>query len=158
MNYLETVQELETALKVKTILVAVDLSPRSERTVAYAVSIARRFGASVKLIHVYVPPASTEFGAQNISATLESDRETAERQLIGLADKIRAKYGKCDHHLQIGDPAEQIAKMARIVGADLIVTACHHQTFLGHLLNLEQAPRIIHRASCPVLVWQDNED
>ena len=47
MNYLETVQEQKTALNVETILVAVDLSPHSERTVAYAVSIARRFGASV---------------------------------------------------------------------------------------------------------------
>ena len=158
MNYLETVQEQETALDLKTIHVAVYLSSHSEKTAACAAAIAKQFGASLKLIHVYVPHASTELGAQNISSTLENDRETAERQLIGLADKIRAKYGKCDHHLQIGDPAEQIAKTARIVGADLIVTACHHQTFLGHLLNLEQAPRIIHRASCPVLVWQDNED
>jgi nucleotide-binding universal stress UspA family protein len=158
MTAVEPTGEAKSFLMLKTILVAVDLSSHSEKTAACAAAIARRFGASVKLIHVYVPPASTELGAQNISSTLESDRETAERQLIGLADKIRAKYGKCDHHLQIGDPAEQIAKTARIVGADLIVTACHHQTFLGHLLNLEQAPRIIHRASCPVLVWQDNED
>ena len=51
MNQLETVQEQETILDTKTILVAVDLSSHSERTVTYAVSIARQFGASLKLIH-----------------------------------------------------------------------------------------------------------
>jgi nucleotide-binding universal stress UspA family protein len=63
MNNTETVQQQETALEIKTILVAVDLSPHSERTVAYAVSIARQFGASLKVIHVYSPPTATEFGA-----------------------------------------------------------------------------------------------
>jgi nucleotide-binding universal stress UspA family protein len=157
MNYLEKVQEQETALNLGTILVAVDLSPHSERTVAYAVSVARRFGASLKLIHVYALPASTEFGGQDMCSLLEKDRGDVERRLATLVDRVRGDYPKCEYVLRIGDPSEQITNAATVVGADLIVTACHHSTVLGHLLNLVQAPKIVHRARCPVLVWQDNE-
>jgi hypothetical protein len=34
--------------------------------VDYAVSIAGRFGASLKVIHVYSPPSATEFGAPDM--------------------------------------------------------------------------------------------
>jgi nucleotide-binding universal stress UspA family protein len=156
MNTVETVQDPETVLKIKTILVAVDLSFHSEKTVAYALAIARRFGASLKVIHVYTPPTSTEFGMQDTSL-LEKDREDAERRLAALVDRIRRDYPKCEYLLRTGDPSEQVSSAAAIAGADLIVTAGHHQTAVGHLLNLDQAPKIIHRSRCPVLVWRDDE-
>jgi nucleotide-binding universal stress UspA family protein len=157
MNNVETLPPQETAPRIKTILVAVDLSSQSERTVAYAVSIARQFGASLKLIHVYTPPTSTESGAQDMYSFLEKDREDVERRLAALADRVRGNYSKCQYHLRAGDPSEQVANAANIMGADLIVTACHHHTVLGRLLNLDQAPKIVHRAACPVLVWQENQ-
>jgi len=157
VNYLETVQEQETALNVKTILVAVDLSSRSERTVAYAASIARQFGASLKVIHIYVPPASTEFGAQDMYRLLEKDREDVERRLVSLADQIQAIYPKCEAVFLTGDPAEQVARTASLVRADLIVVGRHHQTSLGRFFKLDQAPKIVHRAACPVLVWEDDD-
>jgi nucleotide-binding universal stress UspA family protein len=157
MNTVETVQDQETVLNIKTILVAVDLSFHSEKTVAYALAVARRFGASLKLIHVYTPPTSTEFGMQDTYSLLEQDREDAQRRLAALADQVRRDYPKCEYLLRTGDPSEQITNTANLLGADLIVTACHHQTVVGHLLNLDQAPKIIHRARCPVLVWRDEE-
>jgi universal stress protein A len=158
MNYLETVQEQKTALNVETVLVAVDLSPHSERTVAYAVSIARQFGASVKVIHVYAPPTSTEFGAQDMYRLLERDREDAERRVISLADRVQAIYPNCEAIFLTGDPAEEVARVASLVGADLIVVGRHHQTFLGRFFKLDQAPKIVHRAACPVLVWEDDDN
>jgi nucleotide-binding universal stress UspA family protein len=158
MNQVETVQERETGLKIKSILVAVDLSVHSERTVAYAVSLARQFGASINLIHVYVPPTSTEFGAQDMYRLLEKDRGDAERRLTNLADQIRALYPKCEGLFLTGDAAEQVARAASLVRADLIVVGRHHQTFLGRFFKLDQAPKIVHRATCPVLVWEDDDE
>jgi nucleotide-binding universal stress UspA family protein len=154
MNSIETVRQQETGLKVKTILVAVDLSSHSERTVAYAVAIARQFRASLKVIHVYSPPTATEFGAPDMCRVLEKEREDVERRLAGLADRVRAKYPNCESLLRTGDPSEQVARAANILAADLIVVGRHHQTFLGGLLNLDQAPKIVHRAVCPVLVCE----
>jgi nucleotide-binding universal stress UspA family protein len=154
MNSIETVRQQETGLKVKTILVAVDLSSHSERTVAYAVAIARQFRASLKVIHVYSPPTATEFGAPDMCRVLEKEREDVERRLAGLADRVRAKYPNCESLLRTGDPSEQVARAANVLAADLIVVGRHHQTFLGGLLNLDQAPKIVHRAVCPVLVCE----
>jgi len=109
MNSIETVQQRETALKIKTILVAVDLSSHSERTVAYAVPIARQFGASLKVIHVYAPPNGTEFGAQDMCRLLEKDRDDVERSLASLVDRVRAEYPRCESILRTGDVPEQIA-------------------------------------------------
>ena len=158
MNQLETVQEQETAVKLGTILVAVDLSPHSERTVAYAVSIARRFGASLRLIHVYVPPSAVEFGSEDMYRLLDEGRRDAERRLTNLTNQIRAKYPKCQSLFTSGDPAEQIARAATVMRADLIVVGRHHHTLLGHFFKLDQAPKIVHRAACPVLVWEDDDN
>jgi nucleotide-binding universal stress UspA family protein len=152
------VQEQETALSVKTILVAVDLFSHSERTVAYALSIARNFGASLKLVHVYAPPASSEFGTEDIYRLLEKDRKDAERRLTNLVAQIRAIYPKCESLFTTGDPAEQVARAASMMRADLIVVGRHHQTLLGRFFKLDQAPKIIHRATCPGLVWDDDDD
>lgn len=158
MNYLETVQEQERALSLGTILVAIDLSPHSERTVAYAVSIARQFGASLKVIHVYAPPTSAEFGAEDMYRLLEKDREDTERCLASLVDRVRASYPNCESLLRTGDPVEQVARVASLVRADLIVVGRHHQTFLSRFFKLDQAPKIVHRAACPVLVWEDDDN
>jgi nucleotide-binding universal stress UspA family protein len=158
MNSIETVQQRETALKIKTILVAVDLSSHSERTVAYAVPIARQFGASLKVIHVYVPPNGTEFGAQDMCRLLEKDRDDAERSLASLVDRVRAEFPRCESILRTGDVPEQIASAASLTGANLIVVGRHHQTFLGRILNLDQAPKIVQRVACPVLVCEDEDN
>jgi universal stress protein A len=158
MNSVETIQQQETGLNIKTILVAVDLSPHSERTVAYAVSISRQFGASLEVIHVYAPPTATEFGAQEMYRLLEKDREDTERRLTSLVDRVRATYPKCESLLRTGDLSEQITRAARLMRADLIVVGRHHQTFLGRILNLDQTPRIVHQAVCPVLVCEDEDN
>ena len=158
MNYLDTVQEPETALRVKTILVAVDLSAHSERTVTYAVSIARQFGASLKLIHVYVPPSAVEFGSEDMCRLLEEGRRDAERRLTNLTSQIRAKYPNCQSLFANGDPAEQVTRAAATMKADLIVVGRHHHTLFGDFFKLDQAPKIIHRARCPVLVWEDDDN
>jgi hypothetical protein len=76
MNHVEIVEERETALNIKSILVAVDLSSHSDRTVAYAVSVARQFGASLRLIHVYAPPSSIEFGTKTYTGCWRRTGET----------------------------------------------------------------------------------
>jgi nucleotide-binding universal stress UspA family protein len=42
--------------------------------------------------------------------------------------------------------------------ADLIVTASHYRSSLGQLFNLDQAPKITHRAPCPVLICHEQSE
>jgi nucleotide-binding universal stress UspA family protein len=148
-------QRREPSLNVKTIVVAVDLSRYSEATALYAASIARRFGAKLRVVHVFSPSPAAEFGRAADHPSLKDNQQEAEKHLSALTAKVRAFYPRTAYILRVGDPSEQIMQAATIAGADLIVTARHEQTVIGRLLSLSEAPKLIHQANCPVLVWQD---
>jgi nucleotide-binding universal stress UspA family protein len=78
-----------------------------------------------------------------------------QKRLDDLKQKVRDTGLPCESVYLVGEPAEQIADLARHTGADLIITASHHPKFLGRLFNLDKAPQIMHRAPCPVLIYQE---
>ena len=138
------------------ILVAVDLSDHSIATVRYAAEIARYFDASLTISHVYSPQPMDEFASgKSYGALLERQQNDALTRLDELTYQVRAFLPACKPVLLVGDPAEQISTFARNSDTDLIVTASHHPSFLGRLFGLDQAPKIMHRAPCSVLVYQE---
>jgi nucleotide-binding universal stress UspA family protein len=159
-NILEPVTTLEAIatgneVNIRRIVVPVDLSAHSENTASYAVALAKNFEASITFIHVFPPEAITEFTTQDVHEAYEKDREIAKERLTSFANKIGRTYPHCEAEFCIGDTAEQVTLLALNLGADLIITASYHPGFLGHLFGLEQAPRIVHRAPCPVLVYHE---
>jgi nucleotide-binding universal stress UspA family protein len=142
-------------LRIKKILVAVDLSTHSEKTAAYAVELAAPFGASVTLFHVCSPKQATEETSSKDSRFGEPLIEP-EQALGDLLKKIRQKYSECSGYVCVGDPADKIVMMAETLRADLIVTGSRNLSFLGRLLGFDEPSRIVHRAPCPVLVYHDS--
>ena len=140
-------------LEIKRILVAVDLSPHSERTATYAANFAKSFGASITLVHAFaIEPVRTH----NANEThREEERHNTERKLGELVEKVRRTYSNCDMRFRKGDPAEQVTLLAQDLDADLIITASHNPGFLTRLFGWDQAPKILHRAHCPVLVYHE---
>jgi nucleotide-binding universal stress UspA family protein len=154
MKGVEPKAKSESSLIIKTVLVAVGLTRYSEATALYAASIARRFGAKLRVVHVFSPSTVAEFGRAADHQSLKDDQQEAEKRLSALTAKVHAFYPRTAYILRVGDPSEQIIQAAAVAGADLIVTARHEQTVIGRLLNLNEAPKLIHWATCPVLVWQ----
>ena len=142
-------------LSIKKILVAVDLSPHSEQTAAYAAEFAARFGASLTLVYVCSPKDATELTGSTDSHF--GDPVIApEEELENLARKVRRTYPSCSACLCVGDPADKVVLMAQTLHTDLILTGSRHPSFLAQLLGLDQPSRIVHRAPCPVLVYNDS--
>lgn len=139
---------------IKKILVAVDLSPHSEKTAGYAVELAAPFGASITLLHVCPPKQATEETSSKDSRFGDALIEP-EQALGNLVKKIRQEYPGCSGYVCVGDPADKIIMMAETLGADLILTGSGQPNFLGRLLGFDQPSRIVHRAPCPVLVYPD---
>ena len=143
-------------LKINRIVAAVDLSPHSEKTAAYAARFAKSFGAALTLVHVFATkPVRT---LNSYETPEEEKRHSGERKLADLVEKIRLTYPNCEMRFRTGNPAEEVTLLAQDLDADLIITASHHPGFLGSLFGLDQAPRILHRAHCPVLVYYEEED
>jgi nucleotide-binding universal stress UspA family protein len=143
---------------VKKILVALDLSPHSEATAQYALGIAKTLGASLVLVHVFEPIPMNEFTTEEGFRVLDHDRQVMEQALTDLTGTLRETYPACTEKFFVGEPAEEVALAARALDADLLITASHHPSFLGRLFGLDQAPKILHRAPCPVLVYHDKKE
>ena len=144
--------------EVKKIIVAIGLSPHSEATARYAAKWAELFAASINLVHVCPLESGDGFGiSQEVITALRVQRETAQDALSVLAQLIRESSPNCQVTVLQGDPVEEVTSLARNLDADLIVIGSHHQSgFLGRLFAQEQERKIIHRAPCPVLIYQEN--
>ena len=142
-------------LNIRRIVVAVDLSSHSQKTAAYAAQFAKSFDASLTFVHAFMPERITEFTTQEVHEGYEEDMQATERELSKLVNTIRKAYPNCDAEFRVGDPAAEVNLIAKDLNADLIITASHHPGFLSRLFGLDQAPRILHRAHCPVLVYHE---
>jgi nucleotide-binding universal stress UspA family protein len=143
-------------LGVKKILVAVDLSPHSEKTAAFAAELAVPFGASIALVHVCSPKETTKV-TDGTDPRFGEAAIAPEEELAKLVRKVRQTNPSCSAHLVVGDPAEKIVLMAETLAADLIVTGNHHPSYLGQLLGLNQPSRVLRHSPCPVLVYNGSE-
>src|ERR1700722_1680219 len=103
----------EYDLNMTKIVVAVDLSPHSEKTAAYAVEFARSFAASITLVHVFPTERITEFTSQEVHETFEEGKRATQRKFRALMEGLRESYPDCNMEFRTGDPAEQVTQVAR---------------------------------------------
>ena len=155
MKTLKREQVKKSSVSIQKILVAVDLTEHSEKTIAYAAQLAESLDASIVLMHVFEGQPFYDYATQYSIELMEDKRRNDELHLADLVREVRDMGVACDSAFLQGEPAEQITALAREMGADLIVTASHHPTFLARLFNLDEATQIMHRTPCPVLVYHE---
>jgi universal stress protein A len=155
MKTLETEQSKDQLISIQKIVVAVDLSQHSEATTHYAAELAKCFNADLYVIHVFSPASLYATASEKTYGLINEECARLRRKLDQLTDGVREEVPKSEAILLMGDPAEEIKAMARDIDADLIITASHHPGFLARLFNLDKAPKIMHHAPCPVLVYHE---
>jgi nucleotide-binding universal stress UspA family protein len=140
---------------IRKILVALDLTVRSEATAEYAAYVAKSFGAWLKLVHVHSPETVYNVISNEGYDLIDTEQRNRRHALRALTKRISKRYRFCSQAFLVGNPAEEIALFARQINADLIIVGGYHPTFLASILHLDQAPKLIHQAHCPVLVFQE---
>ena len=112
------------------IIVPVDLSAASAHQIEVARGIASALAVPLILVHV-VEPLRSRFAARLHLAGIDGDRRAeAEDALQELL--ARASYpGHAEALVAYGDPAEEIAKVARDRQAGLVVMGLHGSPLLG---------------------------
>jgi len=157
-NLLETTLVAERSIGhnplVKRIVVATDLSEHSRKATEYAVALARRFGASLTLVHVFEQEQIT-FTTPQVGEAYENARHHAELTFLGVFEEVRQNHPDCEMEFRVGDPVKQIALMASTFKADLVVIGSHHLRFLARMFEADEARRILHTIGCPVLVYHE---
>jgi len=148
-----TVSFFEDPLRIQTILVPLDDSEESYRAFEFALPLAKRFGATIHIVHVY--EGAHQFSSIATTPILWVDSEIAWR----MAEKIQRRFGSRplarNCHLRTGQPFQEIVNTAQELKADLIVVATHgHGGFKRFALG-STTEKIIRASPCPVLVVRE---
>src|SRR5262245_7660694 len=108
---------------IRTIVAAVDFSPHSEPVVDAAVTLAKQFGAKVRLVHAYdVPmPLLSPYEVAIPEPYLEETRRIAAEKLAALVARVAGQGVAADSELSEGPAAPAIARAAQECAADLVV-------------------------------------
>lgn len=140
---------------IRNILLTTDFSEDARAAYPAAVALARAKDATIHLVNVVEPlPPFYYMGLEGTGGELpegtlyDEGRELLEKEArhAGLQG-VRVK----SHLLFDGTPHDALARFAKRENIDLIVTATHGRTGLGHLLLGSFAERLVRLAPVPVL-------
>jgi nucleotide-binding universal stress UspA family protein len=143
--------------EIKTVLVPIDFSELSGPAIKTAKDLACRFNASIHLVHVhefYYPPGLLAPVPMSIVAYRDDAASRRARRLRMLARKNGLAEKNC--HFMNGSPTfQEVCKLARQIGADLIVMPTHGYTGITRFFGGSTAERIVQHSPCPVLVARE---
>lgn len=132
------------------ILVAVDGSPRSEKTIAMAVDLARRYGSAVTVLHI------REYERFEGSDVDMGPPTPADELVRDVVETFRAA-GVVDPRGEVrrsssSDTPDQIVHAASAFQVDLIVMGSRGMSEWKSLLLGGVANKVVEHATCPVLL------
>lgn len=141
-------------INIKQIMVPTDLTEESDAAIEFGMGLAKQLRAHLILLHVY-QESYYDLGyilGPQPEDTIPQTRRHFERTLESLAEKVRKECPDCTAEFRDGVPCEEIVRMARERGIDLIVVSTHHYNWLTRLACGCDAEQILRNAPCPVLI------
>ena len=152
-------------LNLKTVLVPTDFSENSKKALIYAVRLAQRNDSSLILFHAFELPEFVRQRPPDFSGGFNEEemklfddaRRRCEERLVTLSRDLQGCNVKIETAHRLGTPYEEIIKVARERGVDLIIIATHGYTGLEHFLLGSTRERVVRVSPCPVLVVRQEE-
>jgi nucleotide-binding universal stress UspA family protein len=138
---------------ISRILVPTDFSPLAQPAFDQAADLARRYAASVVVLHVAQVPTLLTPGVLFREGLLTNQDAQIERQLADAREAMRLRgIGRITTKSMIGDPAAAILHEIDALGIDLVVMGSHGRTGWRHAIMGSIAERVVREARCPVLI------
>lgn len=153
--------------KIRTILFACDLEPKTNQAMEMALNLAISNQAEIVLLHIIEPVSAQAANMINnyISEVTikemreEADRSTLERMQIYLGKFMEAHSEEIKQlpafpklELAHGIPSEMIEKAADKVDADLIIMNSRTHSRIGQMVIGSTANKVVHHSRVPVMV------
>lgn len=135
---------------IKKILVPVDGSESSEKSIAQAVSLAELCGA--KITFLYVANINQIAINPNLTGAIMEAIKAAGVAILERAETMVSKNVEYETNMETGAPASVILEYAEILNADLIVMGSRGLGVVKGVLLGSVSQYIIERAKCPVMV------
>jgi nucleotide-binding universal stress UspA family protein len=149
----------EKDLPYDRILVPIDFSEHSKKTVSYATRTATRHNSTIYLLHVFqipdyvvTPYARRRQNSAEVQSHIVSAEQEARETLEAFAQELLSGGIKVQPYLRVGYPFDEIVLMANHFKVDLIIIGSHGRSGISRLLVGSTAARVVEHALCPVLV------
>jgi nucleotide-binding universal stress UspA family protein len=134
----------------RRILVAVENSPADKTILEHVRQLATLTQAEILLVHVADGWAARHFDHLKLreSEEMRADREYLQR----LASDLTAHSLKVQAELAMGDPANELIRLAEERKVDLIAMSTHGHRFLNDLVRGTTVSKVRHFVKIPVLL------
>ncbi|HSW31062.1 MAG TPA: universal stress protein [Longimicrobiales bacterium] len=143
----------------QSLLVPLDGSEFSERTLSLGQNLAKATGASLHLVHVHVPHppdhflSNTQFHYEGLDMEeYEAHHRDQEMAYLGEVEARVSKDTPVDTALLEGHVAEEVARYAGEVKADLVLITTHGHTGVSRMWLGSVADALIRTTCFPLLV------
>lgn len=137
----------------RTILLSYDGSREAREALRQGADLARAISAAVHLLAIITPEQSEPLAEGGASSGLtELEREEVRRVLDEGAAHLRSAGLGVQAHLAYGNAAEEIGRVARQVGADLVVVGHREQGRLSRWWRGSVGASLLSHAPCSILV------
>ncbi len=138
----------------KKIVLATDLSARSDRALDRAAQLARQWNAALIIVHALEKPQITPSWWSQLE-DIPSWRRPAD-PATAIAEQIRrdaqADIGEFDIRVSEGDPADVVMEVARQEQADLIVLGIARNETLGRMMLGNTTEHLVRKSPVSILV------
>ncbi|MBN8249472.1 MAG: universal stress protein [Verrucomicrobia bacterium] len=144
---------------IRQILVPMDFSEHSRKSLQYAVPFAQQFGATLVLLHVIEPmvfPGEFAYAPMQPQDMDEQRMDQARQRLQAAADELGTGVPVVPE-VRLGRAWKEIAETAKSREVDLLIISTHGYTGLKYALLGSVAEKIVRHAPCPVLVVRTEE-
>ena len=138
-------------LMINKILVPVDFTPHSESAIRYARMIAKKFKATIVLMHVIEPFTYSVTDTIQVVNHYRALRTIAEPLMVGLERSLKKDRLKVETIVTKGTPYLEIVRRIPKAKVDIIIMGTHGRTGLKHLLMGSVADRVVRLSPCPVI-------
>lgn len=130
-------------------LVAVDGSPHSSKTLPVAADLAGRYGATVTVVHVR---EHERYEGQDVDLGPPQDAESLVGEALATFREAGVEAVGVIRRVTPGNTPKEIVEIAKESGAELIVMGTRGMTEWKSLVLGGVANKVVQHATCPVLL------
>jgi universal stress protein A len=134
----------------KTILVPVENRETDQTILKHIRPLARLANSKLMLVHVADGWVARNFENFKLQESEEMKEDRA--YLANLERELQAEGFEVSSILAMGEPAEEIIKLARTQPVELIAMSTHGHRFISDLLYGSTADKVRHHVDVPVLL------
>jgi nucleotide-binding universal stress UspA family protein len=142
----------ERSGKIRTVLLATDLSPVSQAATEQAIELAASLRARLLVVNVIDFGERGHTSQLHLTARVDLQRAEREVPLLAIVECARSRGVEAAFLLWTGEAGQGIVAAAEAEAADLVIVGTRGLDRAGRFLLGSVSDHVVYHAACPVMV------